>query len=112
MNYMRAQFSKIDIQTDVLEKQAPGTEVEECLELDTALDNPWKVVLYNDEEHTFDEVIRQLILALHCDHQKAFSLTLMVHQDGKAMVFEGGFESALRVQSVLNEIELITELKG
>jgi ATP-dependent Clp protease adapter protein ClpS len=77
-----------------------------------SLDNPWKVVLYNDEEHTFDEVIRQLILALHCDHEKAFSLTLIVHQEGKAMVFEGAFESALRVQSILSEIELITELKG
>ena len=91
-----------NVELDVLEKQ----------EDETALDNPWKVVLFNDEEHTFDEVIRQLILALHCDHEKAFSLTLMVHQEGKAMVFEGSFEAALRVQSVLYEIELITELKG
>jgi len=91
-----------NVELDVLEKQ----------EHETALDNPWKVVLFNDEEHTFDEVIRQLILALHCDHEKAFSLTLMVHQEGKAMVFEGSFEAALRVQSVLHEIELITELKG
>jgi len=91
-----------NVELDVLEKQ----------EDETALDNPWKVVLFNDEEHTFDEVIRQLILALHCDHEKAFSLTLMVHQEGKAMVFEGSFEAALRVQSVLHEIELITELKG
>lgn len=91
-----------NVDLDVLEKP----------EDETALDNPWKVVLFNDEEHTFDEVIRQLILALHCDHEKAFALTLMVHQEGKAMVFEGSFEAALRVQSVLHEIELITELKG
>lgn len=102
MNPIYAQIPKKETETELLEH--PGQ--------DEKLDNPWKVVLYNDEEHTFDEVIRQLILALHCDHEKAFSLTLMVHQEGRAMVYEGSFESALRVQSVLNEIELITELKG
>lgn len=95
-----------------LPQKETETELLERPEQDTSLDNPWKVVLYNDEEHTFDEVIRQLILALHCNHEKAFSLTLMVHQEGKAMVYEGSFEAALRVQSVLHEIELITELKG
>jgi ATP-dependent Clp protease adapter protein ClpS len=39
-------------------------------------------------------------------------LTLKVHSEGKAIVFEGEFEECLKRDYILREIELITEIKG
>lgn len=93
-------------------KKAPETEVLEETEEDDALDTPWRLILYDDDVHTFDEVINQLIKALGCSVQKAEELTIKVHNDGKAVVFEGSFEECLKINSVLQEIQLITEIKG
>ena len=73
---------------------------------------PWRVILYDDDIHTFDEVINQLIKATGCDISKAEEITLKVHNEGKATAFEGDFEECLRVDSVLKEIQLVTEIKG
>lgn len=91
-----------EVETDVL-----GEEL-----ADTALSRPWAVILYNDEEHTIDEVVRQIAIAISCDVHTAFELTMQVHNEGRATVYEGSFEKALHVQSILREIDLITEMKG
>ncbi len=92
--------------------EAPGTDVLEKSETDESVDTPWRVILYDDDIHTFDEVINQLIKALGCSVHKAEKLTLQVHNEGKATVFEGSFEECLKVNAVLQEIQLITEIKG
>jgi ATP-dependent Clp protease adapter protein ClpS len=46
-----------------------------------------RVLLFNDDWHTFDEVIAQLIKATNCSFEKARSLTFEVHVKGKAVVF-------------------------
>lgn len=79
---------------------------------ETSVGTPWRVILYNDDVHTFDEVIGQLILAIRCSRAKAEGLAWEVHTKGKAAVFEGQFEECFRVQGILREIELITELRG
>ncbi|MBM4177882.1 MAG: ATP-dependent Clp protease adaptor ClpS [Ignavibacteria bacterium] len=70
-----------------------------------------RVILYNDEEHTFDEVIRQIVKATLCPITQAEALTLEVHFRGKAMVFEGSMSQCLRVSAVLEEIALHTQLE-
>ncbi len=72
----------------------------------------WRVLLFNDEVHTFDEVIRQIIKATGCSQGKAEDLTWQVHNQGKAQVYEGEFEDCLKVESVLSEINLITRIVG
>lgn len=96
------------------DKKEPDTEVLEKEEEDEdeALDNPWRLILYDDDIHTFDEVIHQLIKALGCSKGKAEELTFKVHNEGKATVFEGSFEECLKRNSVLQEIQLVTEIKG
>lgn len=97
---------------DVEEEQKPGVDVLEKEETDHEEDTPWRVILYNDDIHTFDEVIGQLIKALSCTVEHAEKLTMKVHNEGKAKVFEGTFEECFEVNSVLKEIELVTEIKG
>lgn len=90
------------------------TEVEEKPDSDTSTDedHPWRLILYNDDVHTFDEVINQLIKALGCSLMKAEEITNRVHNKGKAVVYEGTFEECFKINSVLQEIQLITEIKG
>jgi ATP-dependent Clp protease adapter protein ClpS len=74
--------------------------------------SPWRVMLFDDDIHTFEEVIKQLVKALNCDTSHAEELTLKVHKEGKAKVYEGDFEACLEINGVLEEIQLITEIKG
>lgn len=93
-------------------KKAPEVEVLEQTEEEESLNTPWRLILYDDDIHTFDEVINQLVKALGCTVAKAEELTLTVHTKGKAVVFEGSFEECLKINAILLEIQLITEIKG
>ena len=86
-------------------------EVPDIVE-ETRIAEPWRVVLFNDNVHTFDEVIYQIMVAISCPMNRAAALAWQVHTTGKAVVFAGEFEDCFRVQAVLCEIELITELRG
>lgn len=90
----------------------PETEVAVEEAEEEQIDSPWRVILYNDDIHTFDEVITQLIKATGCSIGRAEELTWQVHLEGNACVFEGAFEECFRVQGVLKEIHLTTEIKG
>lgn len=93
-------------------KKGPEVDVMDLPEEEEAEDTPWRVILYDDDIHTFDEVINQLIKALGCTVEKAEEITLKVHNEGKALAYEGSFEDCLKVNSVLQEIQLVTEIKG
>ncbi len=92
----------------------PAPEVEVAVEEATEerLDAPWRVILYNDDVHTFDEVILQLVKATGCTTAEAEEKAWRVHTQGKAAVYEGTFEECFRVQGVLREIQLVTEIEG
>ncbi len=70
-----------------------------------------KVILYNDEVHTFDEVIIQLIKAIACSPEEAEAIAWEVHSKGKAMVYEGEIPDCLRVSGILEEIALHTQIE-
>lgn len=89
---------------------SPDVVLEE--DVDVRLQTPWHVIVFNDEIHTFEEVITQIIKATGCSHSRAEELTLQVHHTGKAGVYDGEFEDCLRVQGVLREIQLVTEIQG
>ncbi len=78
---------------------------------DVLTQEPAKVILFNDEVHTFDEVITQLIKAIRCSTDKAESLAWEVHSRGKAVVYTGEMQECLRVNSVLEEIALHTQIE-
>ncbi len=69
-----------------------------------------KVVLFNDDWHTFDEVINQLIKAVNCSYEQARSHAFEVHVKGKSIVFTGSMKDCLRVTSILEEIALTTQI--
>lgn len=77
----------------------------------TQLDNPWQVVLFNDEVHSFDEVILQLQKATGYSLEKATELTFRVHNNGKAVVFIGSKDDCEKVAGVLGQIRLIVQVE-
>jgi ATP-dependent Clp protease adapter protein ClpS len=89
--------------------QQESPEVEELVEVEVA--NPTKVILYDDDWHTFDEVINQVIKATNCDYDKAQQITWQVHNAGKAVAYAGDMPECLRVSAVLEEIGLHTEIE-
>ena len=99
---------------NMTEKEAPEID-EEVVTDDTTsekIDEPWKVILYNDDIHTFDEVILQLRKATGCSDSEAEKIALQAHFQGKAVAYSGSFEKCFKVAGVLREIQLIVEIEG
>ncbi len=92
-------------------RQNPETRPEEVLDATGTLD-AWRVVLFNDELHTFDEVIFQIIKAVRCTRATAEKHTWEVHTKGRSIVYSGSMSDCLRVSAVLEEIALKTEIQG
>jgi len=80
-------------------------------EVITGIEVEAKVVVHNDDWHTFNEVISQLVRAIHCSIKRAETLTYTIHNAGRANVFEGTMEDCLFVSAVLEEIDLLTTIE-
>jgi len=56
-----------------------------------------RVILFNDDWHTFEEVIEQIIKATKCSANEARDKTFEVHVNGKAVVYTGELKDCLIV---------------
>ncbi|HTB22258.1 MAG TPA: ATP-dependent Clp protease adaptor ClpS [bacterium] len=78
--------------------------------LESRVAKPARVILYNDDWHTFDEVIGQLVKAGACDAAEAELHAWRVHTEGRSLVFHGARRDCDRVAQVLREIRLQVEV--
>jgi ATP-dependent Clp protease adaptor protein ClpS len=85
-------------------------EIEVLTEEETSIGIISKVILFNDDWHTFDQVIYQLIKATRCSFEKARDFAFEVHVKGRAVVYSGELTECLKVTSVLEEISLNTQI--
>ncbi len=78
----------------------------------TGVDTPElrKLILFNSS-HLWDEVIIQLQKATGFDVLQCEQIAIIAHTKGKATVKSGGYDELSRINSVLREINLITEIK-
>jgi len=70
-----------------------------------------RVILFNDDWHTFEEVISQIMKATNCSFVEARDKTFEVHVKGKAIVYNGEMKNCLAVSGVLEEILLHTQIE-
>ncbi|MCA1595346.1 MAG: ATP-dependent Clp protease adaptor ClpS [Chloroflexi bacterium] len=75
----------------------------------TVSGSPWVVILYNDNYHPIDEVVLQLQKATGCSLERAITVTLTAHTQGRAIAYEGSLDDCERVVVVLREIRLQVE---
>jgi ATP-dependent Clp protease adaptor protein ClpS len=95
----------MELQTE----KSPSVEIFEDETVD--IGNQSRVVLFNDDWHTFEEVISQIIKATGCSFDDARERTFEVHNNGKSVVYNGEMNSCLKVSSVLEEIALHTQVE-
>ncbi|HWR02155.1 MAG TPA: ATP-dependent Clp protease adaptor ClpS [Chlorobaculum sp.] len=88
----------------------PESRPEEHLS-DTEVLDAYRVVLFNDDDHTFDEVIFQIIKAVRCTRATAEKHTWEVHNNGSSIVYSGNITNCIRVSAILEEIALKTEIQ-
>jgi ATP-dependent Clp protease adaptor protein ClpS len=80
-------------------------------EIGTGLDQPWMVILFNDDYHTFDAVVDQVQKATGYDAGEAFRITFSAHTNGQAVAYVGAKPACEQVAAVLREIDLRVELE-
>ena len=87
-------------------------EVETGTEARPREEPPCRVVLYNDDWHSFDDVILQLVKATGCSAEEAGQHAWNVHTQGRDVVFQGPKAECEKVVGVLREIRLQVEVDG
>jgi ATP-dependent Clp protease adaptor protein ClpS len=55
---------------------------------------PYAVVLFNDDDHTFQYVIETLMKVFGYPQERCFQLTLQIHEQGRGIVWSGTRELA------------------
>ena len=85
---------------------------EKASSTDSKIKRPWVVILFNDDIHSFEEVILQLQKAAGYSTLEATRITLEAHFKGKAVAFKGEFTKCNRVAGILREIGLVVEIQG
>ena len=95
----------------MLERESPAVVALIEEEEETARALPWCVILYNDEVHSFDQVIHQVQKATGVSLKAAFEITLEAHTLGRAVCFRGSLTDCERVARILREISLHVEIE-
>jgi ATP-dependent Clp protease adaptor protein ClpS len=93
---------------EIPEKNKPGVDILEDEEIHVGLES--SVILYNDDWHSFDEVILQIMKAIKCSFDEAKNKSFEAHVKGKTVIYSGEFNDCLRVSSILEEIALHTQI--
>jgi ATP-dependent Clp protease adapter protein ClpS len=91
-----------------------GNSPSELIEAETAHTGTgasgYRVILYNDDWHSMDEVVLQVQKATACDLETAVRIVLEVHANGRGVCYRGGADDCHRVARVLREIRLQCEV--
>ncbi len=66
----------------------------QCADAKPKKQPPYAVVVLNDEEHTFQYVIETLMKVFGYPQEKSYTLTMQVHNEGRAIVWSGSREVA------------------
>lgn len=69
-----------------------------------------RVILYNDDLHAFDDVVRQVQKATGVSTEDAFAITLQAHEAGRAACYAGSHDACVKVADILREIGLHVEI--
>ncbi|MCR4811908.1 MAG: ATP-dependent Clp protease adaptor ClpS [Bacteroidales bacterium] len=91
-----------------MEKSKTHTQSEE--EIATLNDEGCKLLLYNDDVHTFDYVIKALVDICRHTVNQAEQCAIIVHCKGKCVIKNGSYETLLPMHTSLLDKQLTTEI--
>lgn len=76
----------------------------------TLEDEGCKLLLYNDDVHTFDYVIKALVDICRHSVEQAEQCAILVHCKGKCIVKSGSYETLLPMHTGLLDKQLTSEI--
>jgi ATP-dependent Clp protease adaptor protein ClpS len=71
-----------------------STEVKDEVKEDVKTQPPYNVILWNDDDHTYEYVIEMLGVVFGHSKEKAFRMAVEVDATGKVIVYSGALEYA------------------
>lgn len=83
-----------------------ASEVEERVDDGTTGVGGWRTILFNCDCHSFDEVERVVVQAIHCSLARAREISHEVHTKGSAVVYKGVRERCEAVADVIGSTGL------
>lgn len=72
----------------------------------TVHDGGWRVVVFDNDYNTVDEVIRILMLATSCPFEEAWTETWEIHHLGKSVVHYADEAECRRVATIIAKINI------
>lgn len=78
-----------------------GTLTTPEIDVNTYFGSPHSVILFNDNVHSFEEVVLQVIKAVKCSPDQATKIAMEAHSKGEAVAFTGNKERCEHVDSIL-----------
>jgi len=88
----------------------PHISPQEDLDTEVLDDSGCSLVLYNDDVHTFDYVIKALIDICRISPTQAEQCSIIVHCHGKCTVKHGSYDTLLPMHTALLDKQLTTEI--
>jgi len=80
-------------------------------EVDTFEDSGYNLLIYNDDIHTFDYVIKALVDICRHTEEQAEQSAILIHYHGSCVVKQGSYSELLPMHSALLDKELTSEIK-
>lgn len=93
-----------------MEEQQPYVSPESGEDVDTLEDSGCTLVLWNDDVHTFDYVIKALVDICRHTVEQAEQCAILVHCHGKCSIKHGSYSDLLPMHQALLDKQLTTEI--
>ena len=94
-----------------MEEQQPYVSPEISEDVDTLEDSGCTPVLWNDDVHTFDYVIKALVDICRHTVEQAEQCAILVHCHGKCAIKHGSYSELLPMHTALLDKQLTSEIQ-
>ena len=94
-----------------MERPQPYTSPEVDEATDVQEDSGCSLVLFNDDVHTFDYVIKALVDICRHTEEQAAQCAILVHCHGKCIVKHGSYTDLLPMHTALLDKQLTSEIQ-
>ena len=94
-----------------MDEKKPYVDPDTSEEVDTLEDSGCSLVLWNDDVHTFDYVIKALVHICRHTEEQAEQCAILVHCHGKCAVKHGSYSELLPMHQALLDKQLTSEIQ-
>lgn len=94
-----------------MDEQQPYVSPEISEDVDTLEDSGCSLILWNDDVHTFDYVIKALVDICRHTVEQAEQCAILVHCHGKCSIKHGSYSELLPMHTALLDKQLTTEIQ-